>query len=128
MRRYIPKNPLLSGFGSAFIAILLQSTSIMLLGVIYFSGEEKPYIEHSIILLSAMTIVVTTKALHNTCYGVVGRNISNNPLYVQLCPHYKKLHDTLPLLNKVKIVYEYPLSAIGFIDTLDELYPTNHSK
>jgi len=30
--------------------------------------------------------------------------------------------------ENIKFIYEYPLSAIGFIDTLDDLYPNTCKK
>lgn len=125
MKRYIPKHPLINGFLYGISATLLQSSSILLCGVVYLSGYENPYLETYVLFSSLMVTLMTLKCVHNTCYGIIGRNIAHNKFYIQICPHYKKLHDDMPVLENIKCIYEYPLSSLGFIETLDQKYPQN---
>lgn len=125
MRRYVPKKPIISGVLAILSASVMQLFCIFGIGLVNFSGYENVYVDTALILLFLSTFFMSIKAFHNLCYGIVGRNIKNNQIFLSICPKYKQIHDDLPLLNNIKYIYEYPLSAIGLIDTLDELYPNN---
>ena len=126
MQRYVPKKPLISGTITCFVASIMQLFCIFCIGLVNFSGYENVFVDTALILLSLFTFFMSIKAFHNLFYGIVGRNIKNNQIFLSICPTYKKIHDDLPILNNVKLIYEYPLSAIGFIETLDDLYPAKN--
>lgn len=126
MRRYIPKRPLLSGLLSGFFAFFMQVCCVLFIGIVNFYDYGNYYLDAVIILLSLFTSLMCLKTLHDLCYGIIGRNIKDNKIFLTICPQYKKIHDDMPLLNNVKFAYEYPLSAIGFIDTLDDMDTKNN--
>ena len=123
MRKYIPKNPIISGVLTGLAATTMQFFCILGIGIVNFSDYDNPYFETGLIVLSITSCLMSIKSFHNLCYGIIGRNIKHNLLYITICPHYEKIHNEQALLENIKIIYEYPLSAIGFIDTLDDLYP-----
>ena len=105
MRRYVPNKPLISGTITGFVATIMQFFCIFCIGLVNFSGYENVFVHTALILLSLSTFFMSIKAFHNLFYGIVGRNIKNNQIFLSICPTYKKIHDDLPMLDNVKLIY-----------------------
>lgn len=123
MRRYIPKNPIISGVLTGISAAFMQFFCVLGIGFVSFVDYENLYLDKALVFLCISTNILSIKSLHDLCYGIIGRNIKHNQLFINICPYYEKLHNEQPILENIKLIYEYPLSAIGFIETLDDLYP-----
>lgn len=123
MQRYIPKSPIISGILSGFLAIVLQFFCIFCIGLVNFLDYKNAFIDVFLCIFCIFSNLLSFRAIHDLCYGLLGRSIKHNQIYLTICPEYKKLHDDIPILNNIKFIYEYPLSAVGFIETLDDLYP-----
>ena len=76
MRRYIPKNPIISGVLTGVSATFIQFSCLLGIGLINFSDYTNPYFETGLVILSITSSLMSIKSLHDLCYGIIGRNKS----------------------------------------------------